>query len=120
MNNKKLLIVDDELEASENVADFFGRLGYDVSLAGGGKEALSILENSFFSVILLDIKMPDLDGEEVLKFIKQKHPASKVIMVTGLDESKSKEEFLKMGVYGYILKPIDLAELAKKLEKLYE
>ena len=119
-NDKKLLVVDDEVESSENIADFFNRLGYEVSLANGGKEAISILEKNFFSVVLLDIKMPDLDGEEVLKFIKQKHPNSKVIVITGLDEGKSKKEFLKIGVHDYILKPINLSELAKMLDRLYK
>jgi len=117
---KRLFIVDDEMESSENIAEFFGRLGYDVTLTHGGKPAIEILEKISFPVVLLDIKMPDLDGEEVLKFIMKKDPDTKVIMVTGFSEGKSREDFIEMGACDYIMKPIDLAKMYDMLNKMYE
>lgn len=118
--DKKVLIVDDEIISTRNITLYLKRYGYDVILASGGKKAISILEKTFFPVILLDVKMPDLDGDIVLKFIVEKHPTSKVFMLTGHQMGISKEEFLKMGAYDYILKPVDIQELAKTLNKLYE
>jgi len=116
---KRLFIVDDEVESSESVSEFFGRLGYDVTLTHGGKPAIEILEKTSFPVVLLDIKMPDLDGEEVLKFIVKKWPDTKVIVVTGFSEGRSKEELMEMGAYDYIMKPIDLARMYDMVDKLY-
>lgn len=116
---KKLLIVDDEKEVCANLSEYLARRDYDVTVAISGKEAISILSTTFFPVIILDIKMPDADGMEILKDTIKQHPASKIIMLTGFDEENQKEKCLALGAYDYITKPIKIGEILKKIEKMY-
>ena len=94
--------------------------GYETTIATGGNQALSILKDTFFPVVLLDIKMPDLDGTEVLKDTVKRHPKTKAIMITGFTEGVSREECIEMGAYDYMAKPIDIRKLVVTLDKLYE
>ncbi|HEX9829588.1 MAG TPA: response regulator, partial [Bacteroidota bacterium] len=79
----RILVVDDEEALRTVLSSELEDEGYVVQMAGDGDEAIKILEKNAFDLILLDIKMPTVDGFEVLKFIKQTHPLSKVIMLTG-------------------------------------
>ena len=118
-NTKKLLLIDDEKELCENLSEFLSDIGYDVTIATRGKEALSILDNTSFPVILTDINMPDINGKDILKFVLERHPSTKVIMVTGHTEEYGRDEFISLGACDYITKPIHFAELLKTLKKLY-
>lgn len=117
---RKILVVDDEVKQCENMSELLTLRDYDVSIATGGKQALALIKEAFFPVILLDLKMPDLDGEVVLEEAVKLHPTSKVIMVTGHSEGDSKDSFLKMGAYDYIVKPIDFDSLFTMLDTLYK
>lgn len=116
---KKLLIVDDEKEVCSSLSEYLTRRNFDVAVATSGKEAISAISAAFFPVIILDIKMPDMDGMEILKETVKKHPNSKVIMLTGFDEENQKERCLALGAHDYIAKPIRISEILKKIEKLY-
>jgi len=121
--NKKLLIVDDEEAICKHLGDFFQRRGYEVTIATLGNQALSILKDNFFPVILLDIKMPDLDGTEVLKDTVKRHPDTKVVMITGFTGGTggiTREECLSLGAYEYIEKPVDFRKLNELVNKLYQ
>lgn len=114
----KILVVDDE-EALRTVlsAELEGE-GYQVSTAGDGDEAIKIIGAQQFHLILLDIKMPNVDGFEVLKFVKQHQPATKVIMLTGFADLKNAIESKKLGAEDFVSKPYDLVDLLTTVERV--
>jgi DNA-binding NtrC family response regulator len=114
----RILVVDDE-EALRTVlgAELEGE-GYRVSSAGDGDEAINILRTQYFDLILLDIKMPKVDGFEVLKFVKENHPTSKVIMLTGFADLKNAIESKKLGAEDFVSKPYDLVDLLTTVERV--
>jgi DNA-binding NtrC family response regulator len=120
MNEKKttILVVDDE----EVIRDFFRRAllrkGYNVETAESGKEALACLEKQKYQIVLLDVKMPKLNGLEVLKIIKNNYPEVEVIMVTGHGTMRMAQESLQLGAYDYLTKPVDINDLCDVIESL--
>ncbi|MBI3004548.1 MAG: response regulator [Ignavibacteriales bacterium] len=114
----KILVVDDE-DALRTVlsAELEGE-GYQVGTAADGQEAINILGKSAFDLILLDIKMPNVDGFEVLKFVKEKHPKTKVIMLTGFADLKNAIESKKLGAEDFVSKPYDLVDLLTTVERV--
>ncbi|MFH0989077.1 MAG: response regulator [bacterium] len=114
----RILVVDDE-DALRTVlsAELEGE-GYKVNMAADGAEAISILKLQEFDLILLDIKMPNVDGFEVLKFIKDNHPKSKVIMLTGFADLKNAIESKKLGAEDFVSKPYDLVDLLTTVERV--
>jgi DNA-binding NtrC family response regulator len=114
----KILVVDDE-DALRTVlsAELEGE-GYQVTTAADGQEAINVLTSSGFDLILLDIKMPNVDGFEVLKFVKEKHPKTKVIMLTGFADLKNAIESKKLGAEDFVSKPYDLVDLLTTVERV--
>lgn len=114
----RILVVDDE-DALRTVlsAELEGE-GYRVSSAGDGAEAINILRGQIFDLILLDIKMPNVDGFEVLKFVKESQPATKVIMLTGFADLKNAIESKKLGAEDFVSKPYDLVDLLTTVERV--
>jgi DNA-binding NtrC family response regulator len=114
----RILVVDDE-DALRTVlsAELEGE-GYRVSSAGDGAEAINILRGQSFDLILLDIKMPNVDGFEVLKFVKESQPATKVIMLTGFADLKNAIESKKLGAEDFVSKPYDLVDLLTTVERV--
>ena len=114
----KILVVDDE-EALRTVlsAELEGE-GYKVSSARDGSDAISILRTQTFDLILLDIKMPVIDGFEVLKFVKESQPTIKVIMLTGFADLKNAIESKKLGAEDFVSKPYDLVDLLTTVERV--
>ena len=114
----KILVVDDE-DALRTVlsAELEGE-GYQVTTAADGQEAINVLTSTGFDLILLDIKMPNVDGFEVLKFVKEKHPKTKVIMLTGFADLKNAIESKKLGSEDFVSKPYDLVDLLTTVERV--
>jgi DNA-binding NtrC family response regulator len=114
----KILVVDDE-EALRTVlsAELEGE-GYQVNTAADGDEAIKIIGAQQFHLILLDIKMPNVDGFEVLKFVKQHQPSTKVIMLTGFADLKNAIESKKLGAEDFVSKPYDLVDLLTTVERV--
>lgn len=114
----KILVVDDE-EALRTVlsAELEGE-GYQVNTAADGDEAIKIIGTQQFHLILLDIKMPNVDGFEVLKFVKQHQPSTKVIMLTGFADLKNAIESKKLGAEDFVSKPYDLVDLLTTVERV--
>ena len=115
----RLLIVDDEIDVREFVANFFRKRNIDVIAASGGKEAIAIVEKAKPNLVLLDIAMPDMDGIETLKYIRQKDKDIKVIMVTGRspEEEDAFQKCRLFGAMAYIHKPLELDALEKIVMK---
>ena len=111
----KLLIVDDEADVREFAANFFRKRKIEVAIASNGEEALGLLETLTPELILLDIKMPGIDGIETLRRIKARFPGMKVVMVTGKkpEEDDSLYTCNQLGALGYIHKPLELDELER-------
>lgn len=114
----KILVVDDEEALRTVLSTELEGEGYQVSTAGDGEEAIKILGSQQFHLILLDIKMPNVDGFEVLKFVKEKQPTTKVIMLTGFADLKNAIESKKLGAEDFVSKPYDLVDLLTTVERV--
>ena len=111
----KLLIVDDEADVREFAANFFRKRKVEVSTASSGEEALDIVGKEKPRLVLLDIKMPGIDGIETLRRIRANDKETKVIMVTGKkpDEEGVSDQCKELGILDYIHKPLELGELER-------
>jgi CheY-like chemotaxis protein len=113
-----ILVVDDEDALRTVLSSELESEGYIVATAGDGDEAISILQGKLFDLVLLDIKMPRVDGFEVLRFIKERYPATKVIMLTGFADLKNAIESKKLGAEDFVSKPYDLVDLLTTIERV--
>ena len=113
-----ILIVDDELELLKHLEDFLKRRGCTVVKATSGEEALAYLARCQPALVLLDIKMPGMDGLVTLKKIKALHPDLLVIMVTAVEDQGLMAHAFTLGAYEYILKPYNLTVLEALLSSL--
>ena len=107
----KLLVVDDEPEICDFLKSFFEDRDFEVHTAQNGEAALKEVEGFRPQVMLLDIKMGNVDGLAVLKKVKGKYPKTKVIMVTALETTDKIEEAMRLGADNYITKPLSLEYL---------
>jgi DNA-binding NtrC family response regulator len=112
----KVLIVDDERDFVEMFSLRLQEIGERVFTAYSGQECLDILAGEDIDVVVLDIKMPGMDGIETLKEIKKRHPIVEVILLTGHGAIETAVSGMKLGAYDYLLKPADAKEMEKKLE----
>ncbi|ANU20216.1 two-component system response regulator [Planococcus plakortidis] len=108
---KKILIVDDQQGIRLLLKEVFERDGYETWIAGSGKEALELTESRCPDIVLMDMKMPGMDGIELLKRLKSRNHECKVIMMTAYGEMGVIEESMNWGVMGYFTKPFDVFEL---------
>jgi len=113
----KLLIVDDELDVREFAKNFFTRRKIDCFIASGGTEAISLFKEHKPNLVLLDIRMEDMNGVDVLEEIKKIDKDAKVIMVTGVEEEETSNRAKELGAIGYIHKPLVLDELEEVVLK---
>lgn len=117
---ERILVVDDDpviLKAAEKV---LGSSGFEVSTAGDALRALKLLEDIPYDLVLTDLRMPDMDGLELLKRIKALHPSTEVIIITGFGTIKSAVEALKFGAYDYIEKPFTPESLINAVKSCLE
>lgn len=117
-DKSRILVVDDEEALRTVLSTELNSEGYDVETASDGDEAISIVQNKKFDLLLLDIKMPKVDGFEVLKFVKKSFPAVKVIMLTGFADLKNAIESKKLGAEDFVSKPYDLVDLLTTIERV--
>jgi len=106
-----MVIVDDEREILEELSQVFAEYGYEIETATGGEEAIRKVKESRPHVMLLDIKMPGMDGIETLKRVKRVDPGLGVIMVTAVNEVSLARQAIESGAHDYITKPVDLDRL---------
>jgi two-component system, response regulator, stage 0 sporulation protein F len=107
----RILIVDDELSVVEVLGEYFTGQGYSVATATDGAEALGVVERFRPAVILLDVRMPGMDGVEVLRRLRVSDNNPAVIMVTANEDVALARETLKLGAFDYVAKPFDFAYL---------
>jgi DNA-binding NtrC family response regulator len=116
----KLLIVDDEVKFLDSVAKRLELRGFDVTKATRGEEAVEATRTDKFDLALLDLKMPGMDGKEVLEILKNEHKYLEVIILTGHGSVDSAVECTKLGAFSYLPKPYELENLLEVLRQAYE
>ena len=116
MANIRVLLVDDEVEFLETLIKRMQRREVDVDGVGSGEEALTILQENPVDVVVVDVRMPDMDGIEVLREVKTRHPSIEVIMLTGYANIEVAVRGMELGAFDYLMKPIDIDELLYKIE----
>lgn len=109
--NDKILIVEDDLNTLEGLAEILEHESFKVTKAKNGREALNSLKQGNFNIVLIDYLLPDKDGLEVSKNILQNFPEIQIIMMTAFGSVKNAVQAMKLGLYDYLTKPIDLDEL---------
>ncbi len=116
----RLLVVDDEKSQREILAGFLQKEGYSVALSESGHEALKLFQEKFYEMALIDMKMPGMDGLELLKNIKRISPDTQVVVMTAFGTVETAVSAMKEGAFHYVNKPIDLEELKIILKKAGE
>ncbi len=120
MSHVRLLLVDDEERFLATTRILLEKRDVqNIQTATNGADALQILRKERIDVVVLDVKMPGMDGVEVLRRIKQEHPLVEVIMLTGHASVESAVDGLKLGAFDYVMKPIDIPDLLVKIEEAY-
>ena len=116
----KLMLVDDEERFLSSIAKLLSKKGIDTVTAASGAEAIEKLKHQTIHVVILDVKMPGMDGNETLVEIKRLFPMVEVIMLTGHATVESAVDGLKFGATDYLMKPIGIDELIQKAEEAFE
>ncbi len=120
MEKLKILLIDDEVEFLNTLSDRLSLRNYDVRVATSPIEAMPLFYNYYPHLVILDIRMPEMNGIEFLKLLKKINPATAVMMLTAYGDVEYVEEAMKEGSLEYIIKPIDIRELIIKIERVKE
>jgi two-component system OmpR family response regulator len=120
MEKIKMLWVDDEPDSLDAMIKRLQARGIDATGVESGDKALQVLESRDPDVIILDVKLPGMDGIETLREIKKKKPLAEVIMLTGQASVESGIQSMQLGAFDYVMKPIALDELLEKVRQAYE
>ena len=115
MEQLRILIVDDEEDLVSILAERLALRGFQVEAATCGAEAMRHVREDDFSVLILDVKMPGIDGLALLAEIKQRHPDLPVILFTGHGSVADAEKGMEEGAFDYLMKPINIDELIEKI-----
>lgn len=117
MENPKVLIVDDEQNILLYLSEALEDEGYAITTKGSGKEAVTVLEKENFDLILVDLKLRDIDGLEVMREAKKYSPDTVVIMLTGHGSLETAVEAMRFGAFDYLLKPCSIQDLRTSLRR---
>jgi DNA-binding NtrC family response regulator len=119
-NRSRILIVDDEQIALRNLEHIMKKEGYEVTSTQSGPNALKLLEEQYFDLVLTDLKMEKVDGNQILKRCKELSPDTEVVMITGYASLQSAIQVMKKGAYDYVTKPFKLDEVRKVVKEALE
>jgi len=120
VNNFNVLLVDDELEFLATLVKRLTKRGLNISTAKNGEDALKIIGEKVIDVVVLDVRMPGIDGIQTLREIKKKDPLMEVIMLTGHARLEVAIEGMELGAFDYLMKPADIDELFYKLQDAFK
>jgi two-component system response regulator HydG len=114
-----LLVIDDSEDICKILKEWLNVKGYDVTYATSAKEGLDLFTKGKFSVVMLDIRMPDSDGITVLKKIKEINVNTAVIIMTGFPSDQTISEALSLGAYDYLVKPFQVEKIVFLVERAF-
>ena len=117
MAEYRVLLVDDEEEFVSALSERLMLRGIEVESTLNGEEALALMVEKVFEVVILDVMMPGLGGLEVLKQIKSTHPNTQVILLTGHGSTREGIEGMRLGAFDYLIKPVDIEEMLEKMKE---
>jgi two-component system OmpR family response regulator len=120
MNKIKVLLVDDEEDLSLVMAERLEMRGIDASGVTSSEEALELAKANDFDVIVIDVKMPGIGGIDLMRRIKRNKPGTEVILFTGHGSHKEGEEGINEGAFDYLIKPVKIEDLVRKIQKAAE
>lgn len=113
-----ILVVDDQYGVRRLIQEVFRENGYRICLAANGQEAIALMKAELPALVLLDMKMPVMDGLETLRVLRRDHPTLRVLMMTALGEQDCTAEVVNAGACCCIAKPFDVFELRRIVAKL--
>jgi len=116
MKGPRILLVDDEVVFTTNMSKLLANRGYDVVAVNSGDAAVEAVEKEKFDVVILDLKMPGMDGITTLEEIKRLSFFTEILILTGHGSMDSAFRAIEMGAYDYVMKPCEIAELVIKIE----
>jgi len=114
----KILVVDDEVKVREVLQGILSQLGYKCSIASSASEAILMLQNDYFPIVLTDIRMPEIDGFQLLTTIKANYPDTDVMCTTGYSKEYTFTDVIKAGASDFLTKPFSKDELEAKLNRI--
>lgn len=120
MGTAKVLLVDDEVAFANNIAKLISKRGYEVIAVYNGESAIKAIEENEFDVIVLDLKMPGLDGLATLKQIKKRQPNVEVIILTGHGTMDSGIDGIQLGAFDFIMKPVRFEDLHESIRQAFQ
>jgi DNA-binding response OmpR family regulator len=120
MKEMKVLLVDDEEEFVKTLAERIEMREVKSKVALNGEEALKTMDEDLPDVMVLDLKMPGIDGLEVLRRAKKAYPGVQIIMLTGHGSEKDEKEARRLGVFEYLQKPVEFEKLMRTITKAYK
>jgi len=119
-NKARILVVDDDRQLADMLVEYLVKMGYEAAAAYGGREGLARFEQGDFKFVILDLKMPDMGGMEVLEAIKSIDSQVVVMVLSGFGTIESAVSAIKKGAYDFIPKPIELNALETILSRAQE
>jgi len=120
MHNRRVLVIDDEAIVRVSCQRVLEPAGYEVIVTSRGDDAISLLEKERFDLVQTDLKMPDMDGIEVLKTIKKRWPEIHVVIITGYGTISTAVLAIKLGAYEYIEKPFTPEDILNVVNKVFD
>jgi DNA-binding response OmpR family regulator len=120
MKEFKVLMVDDEEDFVKTLAERMQMRDLDSDVALSGEAALQIVEDQIPDVMVLDLKMPGIDGMEVLRRVRKAYPQVQVVILTGHGSEKDEAEARRLGAFAYLQKPVDIEKLIITLKNAYK
>ena len=116
METTKVLLVDDETDVTRILSKRLGRRGYECQTAANGQEAVDAMGAFPYGVVIMDVKMPVMDGMSALQIIHERWPKTQVILLSGHADMQLAVQAMSEGAFGYLMKPVDIDVLLFKIE----
>jgi DNA-binding NtrC family response regulator len=120
VGQERILIIDDSQDVCAHLAEYLRAEGFEVETSTEGAAGISLLESNFYDIVLTDLKMPGVDGMEVLRYLKEHAPESICIILTGYGTIKNSVEAIKLGAFDYLTKPVKLDEILITIQRALE